>query len=431
MTPEGRIQKVIELYEEVLDRSDIPADRILAQELKKSRYIGSQDRRYISEMVYDLLRKQPYLIKFLNKHPVHARQLVLIYLLKIRFYALDDLQRLFTGKEFGPAELTLVEKEFIKEVRQTSIADDLTYTPEWLAPYFQEAFPDSWQEQLKSLSHEASVDLRVNLLKCTRHSLLEVLEKAGIEAIATPYSPWGIRLLQRKPLQSLKEFQSGWFDIQDEGSQILSLLTQVEPGMSVLDFCAGAGGKTLSLAMMMQNCGKIIACDIHEWRLKNARERLRRAGVSNVEFRLLDEKNDGWLKRQKNRFDCVVVDSPCSGTGTWRRNPDLKNRLTPLDLKELVSLQQKILSQVIPTLAPKGKLCYMTCSLLKPENQDQVAWLLQEYPFLKIVDLKERWEKSGETLLPGIHETLQLTPFEHQTDGFFLSILEKNKQESN
>jgi 16S rRNA (cytosine967-C5)-methyltransferase len=261
----------------------------------------------------------------------------------------------------------------------------------------------------------------------------------GIHTEPTPWSPLGLRVTKRVPLATTAAFKAGLVEVQDEGSQLAALLADARPGMRVVDFCAGAGGKTLALAGQMQNRGKLVACDTAAWRLERAGQRLRRAGISNVERRPLSTERDPWVKRhapkgKEGGFDRVFVDAPCLGVGSWRRNPDGKWRMSPGDLAELVLRQRDILASAARLVKPGGRLVYATCSLLREENEDQVEGFLAGNPDFALVPAARAWEETigGPTPVsdgPAGEDYLRLTPARHGTDGFFLALFERHKDE--
>ena len=253
-----------------------------------------------------------------------------------------------------------------------AVANDL---PDWLEPYLERVFGKSLEREMAALNAPAPIDLRVNLLKTDRETARRALAAEGVRAEPTPWSPLGLRLSERMPLSGLTAFKDGLVEVQDEGSQLAALLADARPGMRVVDFCAGAGGKTLALAAGMDNRGQLVACDVSARRLERAAQRLRRAGVSNVERRALASERDKWVKRHAGGFDRVLVDAPCIGTGTWRRNPDAKWRSRPEDLAELIERQQQILRSAARLVRPGGRLVYATCSLLREEDEAQVGSL--------------------------------------------------------
>jgi 16S rRNA (cytosine967-C5)-methyltransferase len=227
---------------------------------------------------------------------------------------------------------------------------------------------------------------------------------------------------------SLDLFRAGLVEVQDEGSQLVSLLTDARPGQRVCDFCAGAGGKTLALAAAMANKGHIVACDVLPGRLDRSSVRLRRAGVHNVERQSLASERDPWVKRHKGRYDRVLVDAPCTGIGTWRRNPDAKWRLEPGDLVELVQLQARILDSAARLVTPGGRLVYATCSLLAEENEDQVRRFLGGHLDFALVPAPEAWAEVLPGPSPGEGPYLSLTPAVHGTDGFFIAIFQRRAE---
>jgi 16S rRNA (cytosine967-C5)-methyltransferase len=270
--------------------------------------------------------------------------------------------------------------------------------------------------------------LRVNLLKADRKTARHALAAEGVATEPTPLSPVGLRLDKRAPLSGLAAFRDGLFDVQDEGSQIAALMAGARPGMRVVDFCAGAGGKTLALAAGMANRGKLVACDVSADRLERAGRRLRRAGVGNVERRALSSEHDKWVRRHAGGFDRVVVDAPCLGTGTWRRNPDAKWRSQPNDLSELIERQQQILRSAARLVRPGGRLVYVTCSLLREEDEAQAEAFLAAEPGFALMPASSVWRETIGGVSPGGDRYLFLTPARHGTDGFFVAVFERNPE---
>src|SRR5207302_6314365 len=272
-------------------------------------------------------------------------------------------------------------------------------------------------------------DTRVNRLKTDRDGARRALAAEQIIAEPTPWSPLGLRLKQRAPLAGTATFKEGLVEVQDEGSQVAALIADARPGMRVVDFCAGAGGKTLALAAAMRNRGKLVACDTAEWRLERAGKRLRRAGISNVERRALSSERDPWVKHhapkgKEGGFDRVLVDAPCLGIGSWRRNPDGKWRATPTDLAELVERQRDILASASRLVRPGGRLTYVTCSLLHEENEAQAEAFLAASPDFALYPASRAWEETIGGRSPGGDDYLRLTPARHGTDGFFVAQFE-------
>jgi len=431
MTPGARLQATIVLLDAVLS-SDAPADRVVTQYFRQCRYMGSTDRRVISESVYQILRRYEEVAWYLQGVPYHrqdwARLLALAYTHKVQRVSPDQIQTLCQGGSFTPTPLSPVEQMLLKEIgRLEPGAMPLPVRlniPAWSLPHLEATFGNEMEAAVSALNQPAPLDLRVNTLKTTRDRVLEQLNTEGFEATPTPWSPVGIRLKERRPLSGHELWKKGEIEVQDEGSQLLALLVNARPGMAVIDYCAGAGGKTLALAATMENRGRIVATDLAEWRLERSRERLRRAGIHNVEFRSLnDEATIKWLKRQAARFDRVLVDAPCSGSGTWRRNPDLKRRFLEKDLSELITKQQLILRRAASLVKPGGRLIYATCSLFKGENDNQITAFLNAHPNFHLIPVKEIWSSIFKTPFPGKEGTLQLTPHTHQVDGFFMAVM--------
>jgi 16S rRNA (cytosine967-C5)-methyltransferase len=331
----------------------------------------------------------------------------------------------FTSGRYGPpalsdAETILLEKFAGHTLEHPNMPDAVKYeVPDWILPRLKAQFGPALDAEMAALAQPAPLDLRINALKTTREAALAALAREQLDARPTQFSPWGLRLAGRQSITQGPAFQNGMVEIQDEGSQLIALLIDAKPGMRVVDYCAGAGGKTLAIAMTMENKGHIVACDVSAPRLEGAVKRLRRAGVHNVESHLL-EPGDKWTKRQAQKFDRVLVDAPCTGTGTWRRNPDARLNLTETDLTELLAKQATILDQAQKLTKPGGKLVYATCSLLNDENEAQVESFLVRYPNFKRVPV-------GAPMPELLHAPqLRLSPRVHGTDGFFAAVLERD-----
>jgi 16S rRNA (cytosine967-C5)-methyltransferase len=293
--------------------------------------------------------------------------------------------------------------------------------PSWCLPLFQETFGSRAKEEVAALHQPAPVDLRINPFKIARPEALALLTSEGFPVTKTPYSPWGLRLGAGVRLRADHPLlKKGQLEFQEEGSQLVALSLPVSPGMTIVDYCAGAGGKTLVLAHRLHHKGVLYATDTVSTRLKRARLRLRRAGVSNV--RLVDlSQNVCWRKRHQQQVDLVLVDAPCSGSGTWRRNPDAKWRLTPQDLQELQQKQQEILDQAATLVRPGGILAYATCSLWHIENTHQISIFLGQHKNFISQDITAPWIQRSLSSFP----FLLLTPAQHHTDGFFLALLRR------
>jgi len=284
---------------------------------------------------------------------------------------------------------------------------------------------DEAARELAALLEPAPVDLRVNRLKGTRDQARLALAEEDVETAPTALSPDGLRLTARRSLPSLKAFNEGLIEVQDEGSQIAALLVDARPEQMVADYCAGGGGKTLAMAATMRNRGRIIACDTDERRLAAIGPRLARAGVTIAEGALLDEEGQG-EGLDAGAFDRVLVDAPCSGTGAWRRSPDAKWRFTEDDLKHEIARQRAILAAAADLPKPDGgRLIYVTCSLLRSENEAQIEWFLAARPDYALLPVGDIWADAVGGAMPGAGDTLRLSPARTGTDGFFVAIMER------
>lgn len=440
MTPGARIAAAIDLLS-ALDSPDAPpADKVMADWARRNRYAGSKDKGAIAAMVYGTLRRRGQIDWWLSRSQGDApspRARLLIWLQLGQGWDLARMKNALTGQRHDAAPLTprearvaielTAQRGFEKSCQPASAAGNL---PAFLEETLTSLYGDDAARQAAAHTEEAPVDLRVNTLKTDRATLRQFLAKDGIDSVETPLAPLGLRLDGRKPLTGTKAFKEGLFEPQDEGSQLAALLVEAKPGMKVVDFCAGAGGKTLAIGAGMENHGRIIACDVSEARLNRAAQRLKRAGVFMVERRTLSSERDKWIKRRASRFDGgfdrVLVDAPCSGSGTWRRNPDQKWKLTPETVAALNARQSAILDSAARLVQPGGRLIYVTCSILPSENEDRIAQFIAERPDFCAHPIVEIWEK----LLPDLSypgesgsTSLRLTPADHGTDGFFVAVL--------
>ncbi|HVB69529.1 MAG TPA: RsmB/NOP family class I SAM-dependent RNA methyltransferase [Acetobacteraceae bacterium] len=435
MTPAARLAASIELLA-AIDASPRPADAVANDFFRGRRYIGAADRRAVSEATWEVLRAPRRLAWWLARAgaPATPRLRAAAAALLRPGGSLPVLTRLFSGGQFAaaplaPAELAALAALAGHTLEHPAMPEAVRLElPDWLLPHLAARFGPALAAEATALLAPAALDLRTNLLKTTRDEARAALAAEGIEAVPTPFSPWGLRIAGRRNVTAGAAFRAGLVEIQDEGSQLVALLADARPGQTVADFCAGAGGKTLALAMTMQNHGRLIACDVSEPRLDGAIRRLRRAGVHNAERHLLTA-GDKWAKRRAGAFDRVLVDAPCTGTGTWRRNPDARTRLTPQDLDELVVRQAAILDQAAPLVRNGGKLIYATCSLLAEENEAQVTRFLARHPDFAQVPLARAWPLAvpppGPDPALALTQALALTPARHGTDGFFAAVLER------
>lgn len=427
MTPAARIAAAIDLLEVVEGAPKRPADAVANDFFRARRYIGSGDRRAVSERVWTILRARRRLGWWLADARQSPRLLVAASLL-LEGWSGSGVQQAFSGGQFAAAPLDRPETAVLARIEghtidHPSMPDAVRLEiPDWLLPRLAARFGPGLATELAALAQPAPLDLRVNLLKGDRDHAKAALAAEGWHAEPTRLSPWGLRIDGRRPVTSGPAFQSGFVEIQDEGSQLVAAMVGAAPGMRVVDWCAGAAGKTLALAGAMENRGQIIACDISAARLDSAVRRLRRAGVHNVERHLV-EAGDKWLKRRAGTFDRVLVDAPCTGTGTWRRNPDARLRLTENDLAELLPKQASILDTAKSLVRKGGRLVYATCSLLEEENEAQVTSFLLRHADFAIVPLDQAWPLHQPP--PNSGDFLSLTPARHGTDGFFTVVLER------
>jgi 16S rRNA (cytosine967-C5)-methyltransferase len=424
MTPAGQLAAAIDLLAEI-EADARPADAVANSFFRNRRFIGAGDRREVSTLVWGVLRARRHLGWWLEKFGAEATPRLLLSAQAL-FSGMSPhkIAMAFTAGRYGPpplseAETIVLEKFAGHTLEHPNMPDAVKYeVPDWIMPRLAAQFGPALGAEMQAMAATAPLDLRVNALKGTREQAIAALRAENLNAQPTPYSPWGLRLAGRQSITQGAAFRDGLVEIQDEGSQLVALLVDAAPGMRVADYCAGAGGKTLAIAMTMENRGHIIACDVSSARLDGAIKRLRRAGVHNAERHLL-EAGDKWTKRQAQKFDRVLVDAPCTGTGTWRRNPDARLRLKENDLNEILPKQAAILDQAQRLLKVGGRLIYATCSLLREENDMQVDAFLARNAQFKRLPITAPLPES----LQG--ETLRLTPRANNTDGFFAAVLER------
>ena len=431
MTPGGRLAAIIELLQAVYEVPR-PADGTLAAYFRGRRYIGSKDRAFIAEKVYDALRHHARLGWWI-KHQggtITPRTRALANAMLADGQPARIIRDMFTGN-YGPIGLSKYEAELVQRLDGHTLGHPgmpdavAVECPEWAEPMLRAALGGDFLREMRALIPAASMDLRVNTLKTEREAAVEQLNADGIVCRATLLSPIGIRVTGRPSLMAHDLYRQGAVEIQDEGSQLVALLADARAGHAVLDFCAGAGGKTLAIGAAMQNRGRIVATDVLDSRLERAQDRFKRAGLQNVEIRPLDGEANQWLKRRRAGFDRVLVDAPCSGTGTWRRNPDMRWRPLGPKVAELTQMQADILARAATMVKPGGRLIYATCSLLREENQDIVAGFLQAHPEFRVLPVGEVWADTIGGDCPVSGEFLSLSPARNDTDGFFAAVMER------
>jgi len=416
---EYRLDLVIQALRTAL-KMEHPADAVLRYFFQAER-IGSNERSLVAETLFGVLRHRLFLeygCTLDDKGQATARRMALAYWIKFGGYNLRELEPLLKAKE---ADWLGKVKGIAIETLPLHIQAEL---PEWIIDKLRVHYGDADILELgRSMQQTAPLDLRVNTHLAGRNEVLQALQAEGLDAHATPYSPMGIRLKYKPALNKHALFLGGKFEVQDEGSQLLGLLLAPKRNDMVVDFCAGAGGKTLMLGAMMNSQGRLYAWDISEKRLTNLKPRLKRSGLSNVQPQLIAHENDSKVKRLAGKIDRVLVDAPCSGLGTLRRNPDLKFRQSAQSVSELNEKQAAILTSAARLLKQGGRLVYATCSLLHEENQGIVEAFLTAHPDFALIPAGEVLRQQHIDLAMG--DYLHLTPQLHNTDGFFAAVLER------
>jgi len=434
MTPAARLQAVIDLLTEIA-ASPRPADGVVHDFLRARRYMGSGDRRAVTERVYGLLRRHARLGWWTGDGSPRERLIADLMLTdRLEPTALKDL---FTGQGHDPQPLSQAERDLARRLSGQPLAPPempeatRLELPEWIVPRLQEALGDDWRRVVAVLNTEAPLDLRVNALKAEPAAALAALAEDDIIAEPGPLAPLSLRVGGRVNLAATRAFREGLVEVQDTGSHLAATLVGAAPGMTVCDLCAGAGGKTLALAAAMENHGRLVACDVSQGRLDRARTRFRRAGVQNVTVRVLDTPGRRWLKRQARTFDRVLVDAPCGGSGTWRRNPDSRWRMDEERLTALMAEQDALLIRAARGVRPGGgRLVYVTCSLLRAENEDRIAAFLASDTgrAFRPLPAAQVWTEAGladPCPMPEGATAIRLSPADHDTDGFFVAVLER------
>jgi 16S rRNA (cytosine967-C5)-methyltransferase len=440
MTPAARLNAVLEILTKISE-SRIPMDGTVGDYMRYRRYIGSKDRAEIAERVYTMERTKARLGWWLEKLGAGdtPRNRLIAHLMLAHEFDLAKLQSNFNGEKFNPEPLSEAEIELAKSLEGKTLetngmpdAVKIECPPQYEAT-LRDLYKGDFVAEMTAMLSPAPLDLRSNLLALTREEAQASLAKDNVPTDPTPYCPWTLRTRSKAFLSDTKAFTKGHIEIQDEGSQLIAYLCGAQPGFQVLDYCAGAGGKTLALVNAMaldkKPKGRIVAMDIDAGRLEKARPRFRRAHAHDIiEIRpLAEEKSRKWLKRQKGTFDVVLLDVPCTGTGTWRRNPDMRWRNYGPTLEDLMPIQADILNRVANVVKPGGRLVYATCSLLPQENEDQVEAFLKAHDDYEVMPIAEAWPASpGHEKAPAIGERfMRLSSLRHNTDGFFAAVLRR------
>ncbi|WKB52344.1 RsmB/NOP family class I SAM-dependent RNA methyltransferase [Eleftheria terrae] len=418
MHPHALLDLATDLVRAVL-KFDAPADSVVSAFFRQHRLLGPRERHTLAETAYAVVRQ-----RLLLQHFAQSGSGALERRLAILAWQGSDS---FLRSALGPHEQAWLTE--VKAINPASLPEKLRHNlPDWLVTPLKDTLGDEFWPLVDSLNQGAPLDLRVNLLKTRREAVIEELRSHGIEARETPHSPWGLRLEGKPALNKLELFTRGDVEVQDEGSQLLALLTEAKRGEMVVDFCAGAGGKTLALGAAMRNTGRLYAFDVSGHRLDNLKPRLARSGLSNVYPAQIAHERDERIKRLAGKIDRVLVDAPCSGLGTLRRNPDLKWRQSPKAVAELVEKQAAILQSAARLVKPGGRLVYATCSVLAEENE-RIAdrFSESEQRHFKPVPVAEvlAHAKVPEPNLLVHGEHLRLWPHRHATDGFFAAVWER------
>ncbi|MDB5965241.1 MAG: RsmB/NOP family class SAM-dependent methyltransferase [Polaromonas sp.] len=416
MHPKALLDSCSELLKQVL-KFEHPADMVLSRYFREFR-LGPRERATVAETIYGVLRKKN-LYTYLAQHgsgPPERRLAILGFAADRDFLlgALSDAEKDWLGR------CDQVKPEDLMELHRHNL-------PQWLVEPLKEQLGDDFWPLVESLNAPAGLDMRVNILKDKRADIQKELAKAGLKTSVTPYSPWGLRLADKSQLGKLDAFTRGAIEVQDEGSQLLALLVDAKRGEMVVDFCAGAGGKTLALGATMRSTGRLYAFDTSGHRLDALKPRLARSGLSNVHPVAIAHERDDRIKRLAGKIDRVLVDAPCSGLGTLRRNPDLKWRQNPKAIAELVAKQTAILESAARLLKPGGRLVYATCSILKEENEAIAEAFGAAHPEFSLLEAQAVLTALGvehaDTLCRGPY--LRLWPYLHKTDGFFAALWQK------
>ncbi len=395
-----------------------PADVVLSRFFRDHPKLGSRERGVIAEAVYAMLRQRLALTQFAESgQGPQMRRIALLALAESA--GTESLGGLSEDEQAWLSRVMSIDRASLPRAVRASF-------PEWILERFDAQYgADEAMVMVDALNRPAPLDLRVNSLKSSVEDAEAALAHAGVDFERTPYAPLGLRLQRKPALQNLDIFKQGGIEVQDEGSQLLAQLLGAKRGEMVVDFCAGAGGKTLAIGALMRNTGRLYAMDVSDKRLAKLKPRMARSGLSNVHPVLIAHENDAKVKRLAGKVDRVLVDAPCSGLGTLRRNPDVKWRQAPEGVAELNLKQQAILASAARLVKPGGRLVYATCSLLREENEGVVEAFLAAHEAFALVPANSVLAEQKIALDTG--DYLSLLPHRHHTDGFFAAVLERKK----
>jgi 16S rRNA (cytosine967-C5)-methyltransferase len=429
------IGHAIELFDEI-KKWEFPADKVIHKFYELKRYLGSSDRNFITESVYDLLRnysRMEFLLKVsLEKFPQYienpptALLFLTLFVFRKSDYPADDQTFFDLFKEKLPDieidELISIIETNLEKVESEGLSVKYSF-PDWMVQKFSQSIPQEEVENLlTTLNQQAPLTIRVVTSKIKIGLLREKLEKKKVEVERTQFAPDGLTISRRINFQEMEEFRRGLFEVQDEGSQIVTLLTDPKPGMIILDVCAGGGGKTIYMSELMKNAGKIFVFDIDKERIKNLGRRIKDKNYKNIN--IVKKKDE--LKYFINTFDVVLIDAPCTGSGTIRRNPDLKWRIKEEDLAKYTKLQLEILNEYSKMVKINGSIVYITCSLFKEENEDIVSQFLNEKTNFTLSNIQPLLKIYGIEEIIG-DNYLHLYPHLHKTDGFFGCVIRRER----
>ncbi|MBR1949192.1 MAG: RsmB/NOP family class I SAM-dependent RNA methyltransferase [Alphaproteobacteria bacterium] len=398
----ARYQAILEILTEVF-KDKTPADKIINDYMRQKKYIGSKDRRFISDMVWHIIRNRQKLV--FDAGSSDARK-ILLYANK------DKLTEIFDDSKYGLPPLSEDEKNWLSQENEEIYPDYVeAECPQWLFLKIKDI------NFCKALNQTATTDIRAHNI--TRNELQQKLKSEGIETTIGAYSPHCLKISSRLVLNNCMAWQDGLFEVQDEASQIASILIDALPSHKIIDYCCGAGGKSLALSDELKNQGEILAYDIDPKRLENIKPRIQRLKVKNISLTDIIADSD-------KDYDRFILDAPCSGTGTWRRSPDAKFRLTKEKLYGLTQIQSDLLNIASQKTVKGGRIIYITCSILKDENEDIIEKFLKENENFAPINLKELWSRKIGTPYPHTQEKyLRMSPYTTSTDGFFVCILER------
>jgi 16S rRNA (cytosine967-C5)-methyltransferase len=430
LTPAARLQAAAEALDRIAE-TRAPAESVLKAWGRENRYAGSKDRRAIADRVYKCLRARARLAWAMGAET--GRALVLGSLALLDAAPLSEIESLYSGQGHAPAPLSRDERARLQAEPGEPPAWVSAGLPAFAAADLRATFGEAWAEEARALLlPRAPIDLRVNAAKASVEQVMGELAEAGLSPERAPWSAWALRLAAEPPpnVQKLDAFREGRIEVQDEGSQLAAWLAGAKPGMTVVDYCAGGGGKTLALAQMLEGSGRLIACDVDQKRLDNIRPRLARAGAE-AELRRLGPDGEG-MEDLAGGADLVLVDAPCSGSGTWRRRPEEASRLTAAEVERLHVLQVTVLERAAKLARPGARLAYVTCSVLRAENENSANAFEAAHPDFRPVPISAALEAAK--LTPAARERLaaladghrlRLSPRATGTDGFFISLYER------